>query len=77
MATEVIQMIAPPNPHITRAPPPRYRPPLSQSYVCHIRAVLFVSLVSIPLCAIPALVHMSQRPMWPKFQHQPNRPRIF
>ena len=76
MATEVIQMLAPPNPHITRAPVSCYRPPLSQPYVCPFQPVMFTSLTSTPI-VLSALLQMSQRPSWPlEFHHQSKRLRM-
>ena len=76
MATEVIQKLAPPNPHITRAPVSCYRPPLSQPYVCPFQPVMFTSLTSIPI-VLSALLQMSQRPSWPlEFHHQSKRLRM-
>ena len=75
MATEVIQKLAPPNPHITRAPVSCYRPPLSQPYVCPFQPVMFTSLTSTPI-VLSALAQMSQRPSWPQFLHQSKRLRM-
>lgn len=60
MATEVIQKLAPPNPHITRAPVSCYRPPLSQPYVCPFQPVMFTSLTSTPnSCAVDTGANVS------------------
>ena len=60
MATEVIQKLAPPNPHITRAPVSCYRPPLSQPYVCPFQPVMFTSLTSTPnSCAVSTGANVS------------------
>ena len=75
MATEVIQKLAPPNPHITRAPVSCYRPPLSQPYVCPFQPVMFTSLTSIPI-VLSALLQMSHQHCQLEFHHQSKRLRM-